>query len=445
MVEPNASRAWRRVAGLLLLALWAGAIVDMAWAIPRSIAVAGLAAYVGLALVRAARQARWLCGALAAAIVVLAWWFGVADAAVAGVGRALVFAAFMPTIVLIRATAEQRPEVTAARRSFGTLEAAHRVGGILFGCHVLGSAISLGVFGLLAPIIGTEGTPESRIPIVRVAVRGLCLGAVWSPFFLSVVLASQYITTVALWQVMGLGIPFAVLGLVLSFFVLGDGAGGLATLRRSLASLAPIVPTVALAAVVVAVIGGLGGLTTLQAIVLGVPPLCLAGLLPLGAARLGAALRATWRSLPDIGGEIGILVLAIALGAVFEAALAGSGVAENVARLGLRPVAAIALVVAGMSVAGLVGIHPIVSATVVLVVATGVPIALADIVLMQAVLIGWALGAMISFSGVSLVTASALFDVPPWRLVFGRNIAFVIVFGAISVLILGLLNRAFVG
>ncbi len=445
MAETNSSPVLRRLAGLLLLGLWAGAIVDMAWDVPRAAAVAGLAAYVLLALVRGSRQARWLCGALVGAIVALGWTFGVADAAFAGIERALVFAAFMPTIVLVRATAELRPEIAEARRSFRKLNAAERAGGILFASHALGSAISVGVFALLAPIVGTEGSAESRIAIVRVAVRSLCLGAVWSPFFVSVVLASQYITTVPLWQIMGLGIPFATLGLGLSFFVLGDGAGGLAALRRALASLAPIVPAVALAAALVAAISGLAGLTTLQAIVLGVPPFCLAGLLPLGSSRLGEAVRGTWRNLPEIGGEISILVLAIALGAVLEATLTGSGIAEEIAGLGVRPVAAIAFVVAGMSVAGLVGIHPIVSATAVLVVATGLEIELADILLMQAVLIGWALGAMISFSGVSVITASALFDVPPGRLIFGRNIAFVVVFGSISVFILGFLNRAFVG
>ena len=445
MAENPPPQAIRRMTGLLLVVLWAGAIVDMAWPVAETVAVAALAAYVVLALVRGSRQARWLCGALAGAIVAFAWTFGVADAALAGTKRALVFAAFMPTIVLVRATAELRPEVAEARRSFANLEPEHRAGGILFGCHVLGSAISIGVFGLLAPIIGTDGAPESRIGIVRIAVRSLCLGAVWSPFFVSVVLASQYITTVALWQVMGLGLPFAALALMISFFVLGDGAGGLAALRRSLASLVPIVPTVALAAVVVAAISGLAGLTTLQAIVLGIPPLCVAGLLPLGASRLGEAWRATWRNLPDVGGEIGILVLAVALGAVFEAALAASGIAERAAALGLEPFAAIAIIVAGMSAAGLLGLHPIISATVMLVVAMGLPIELADIVLMQAVLIGWALGAMISFSGVSVITAAALFEVSPWRVIFGRNIVFVIVFGGVSILILGFLNRAFVG
>ncbi len=439
---PGTLRVWT---GLLLIALWALAIVDMAWPVPEVVAVVGIAAYVLLSLVRGSRQARWMCGALTAAIVALSWSFGVAEAAFAGIGRALVFAAFMPTIVLIRATAEQRPEVAQARRLFTNLAPEHRAGGILFGCHVLGSVISLGVFGLLAPIVGTEGPPEHRTRIVCIAVRSMCVGALWSPFFVSVVLASQFITTVPLWRVMAIGIPFAALGLLISFFVLGDGAGGLAALRRSLASLVPIVPPVAIAAALVAAISGLGGLTTLQAIVIGIPPLCLAGLLPLGVSRLGEAVRATWRSLPDIGGEIGILVLAIALGVVFEAALTAGGAVADVAGLELEPFAAIAIIIAGMSVAGLAGLHPIISATVVLVVATGLPIGLADFVLMQSVLIGWALGAMVSFSGVSVVTASALFDLSPWRLIFGRNIVFVIVFGSVSVLILGFLNRVFVG
>ncbi len=445
MAETSTPPPLRRVAGLLLLALWASALLDMVWNVPRVVAVVGLAAYIVIDLVHGSRQSRWLCGALAGAIVVLGWTFGVAEAALAGIDRALVFAAFLPTIVLIRATAELRPEIAKARRSFRNLDPAERTGGILFGCHALASVISIGIFGLLAPIIGTAGPVESRVAIVRVAIRSLCLGAVWSPFFLSVVLASQYITTVPLWQIMGLGLPFAALGLALSFFVLGDGAGGLPALRRSLASLTPIVPAVALAAALVAVISGLSDLTTLQAIVLGVPPLCLAGLLPLGISRLGEATRATYRHLPGIGAEIGILVLAITLGAVFEAALNGSGIAEDIAGLDVPPLGAIAFVVIGISLAGFLGIHPIVGGTVVLVVSTGIETGLADIVLMQAVLIGWGLGATISFSGVSVVTASALFDVSPWRLIFGRNITFAVVFGSISVLILGLLNRAFVG
>lgn len=437
----------RRPTGSLLAALWAGVVIDVAWDVPRVIAVAGLGAYVVLALVQGSRAARWLCGALAAATVTLAAVFDVADAAVDGIERAFVFAAFVPTIVLVRATAELRPEVVAARRSFQDLDPAHWSGGILFGCHALGSAISIGVFGLLAPIVGTDEPLERRVAIVRLAVRGLCLGAVWSPFFVSVALASQYITTVPLWQVMSLGLPFAALALLLSFFVLGDGAGGLPALGRSLAGLAPIVPSVALAAALVAAISGFGGLTTLQAIVLGIPPLCLAGLLPLGTSRLREAVRATWRSLPNIGGEIGILVIALGLGAAFEAALAGTTVTDEFARhaRGLGPMAVIGLIVAGMSIAGLAGLHPIVSTTAILVVASRIDLGLADAILMQAVLIGWALGAMISFSGVSLVTAAALFEVPPWRVVFGRNIVFAVVFGAISVLILGLLNRAFLG
>jgi len=227
--------------------------------------------------------------------------------------------------------------------------------------------------------------------------------------------------------------------------VLGDGAGGLLALRRSLASLMPIIPPVALAATLVVLISGLSDFTTLQAIILGVPPLCLAGLLPLGISRLGEAGRATYRHLPEIGGEIGILVLAIALGAVFEAALTGSLVAQEIAALDFPPLGAIALVVIGISLAGLLGIHPIVAGTAVLVASTGLEIGLADIVLMQAVLIGWALGATISFSGVSVVTASTLFNLSPWRLIFGRNIAFAGVFGSISVLILGLLNWTLVG
>ena len=201
MAETNMPSLRRRVAGLLLLALWVSAILDFVWDVPRELAVAGLAAYVVIALVHGSRQSRWLCILLAGAIAMLGWTFGAVEAAFAGIERSLVFAAFLPTIVLVRATAELRPEIAEARRLFANLDPSERTGGVLFGCHVLSSVISIGIFGVLAPIISATGSVESRVAIVRVAIRSLCLGAVWSPFYLSVVLASQYITTVPLWHV----------------------------------------------------------------------------------------------------------------------------------------------------------------------------------------------------------------------------------------------------
>ena len=46
----------------------------------------------------------------------LGWMFGAVEAAFAGIERSLVFAAFLPTIVLVRATAEFRPFAPVSSR-----------------------------------------------------------------------------------------------------------------------------------------------------------------------------------------------------------------------------------------------------------------------------------------------------------------------------------------
>ena len=89
MAEIKSSPFLRRIAGMLLFGLWAGAIADMAWNIPEAIAVSGLTTFVLISLIRGSRQTRLVCGALAGAIVALGWTFGVADAAFAGIDRAL--------------------------------------------------------------------------------------------------------------------------------------------------------------------------------------------------------------------------------------------------------------------------------------------------------------------------------------------------------------------
>ncbi len=425
----------------LLALLWAAELGYLAFPEPAlaNILAAGFVLYVAVAL----RASRWqtlaLCGALALASLGLCLAYGVWPAIITGLHRALIFLAFMPTVMLIRATADRRPEITATRALFASLDPAERGGGLLFGCHVIGSVLSVGVFALLAPIVGPDAPEAERKQVVGVALRGMCLAAMWSPFFVSVGLVSEHLPAVPLWQIMPLGLGLAAIGLTLSYLMF-DSAGGTAALARAMRSLVPVVPGVAVAAAVVASLAGMTDLTTLQALAVGMPPLCALALLAVGRGITASAWRATFDGLGNVGGEIAILTFSVVLGAVFEAALGPSGLVPGLA--GIEPSAPliIAATIGIMCVAGLLGVHPIVSATMLLVLLARLPHDVTDLALMLAVLVGWALAAMVSVSGISVVISSALFRIPPERLIRGQNIVFVAIFGTLSVLLIALAN-----
>ena len=425
----------------LLALLWAGEIVYLAFPsrILANVLTPGLIVFVLFALAASRWQTLALCGALLAASLALCFAFDVWSALWPGIQKALIFLAFMPTAMLIRSTADQRPEIATTRVLFASLPRAERDGGLLIGCHAIGSVLGVGIFSLLAPIAGPDAVEDERRKLVAVGLRGMCLAAIWSPFFVSMALASEYLPGVPLWQIMPAGFLLAMVGLLTSY-VLFDNAGGVSGLVRSLRSLGPVLPNVAVAAIVVAVVSGVSGLSTLQSLAISVPPLCALALAPLGRAKAAIACRATYRGLGNVGGEIGILTFSVILGVVFAAALAHSGLAPDLALLTPSPISVIAVIVGGMCIAGFFGIHPIVSATVLLVLVANLPHGIADLALMLAILTGWALAAMISISGISVVLSSALFHVPPERLIMQQNLILVGVFGMIAILLISLVN-----
>ena len=446
MVETGPSVLPRLYPTVLIASLWL--IVLIGFALPldvlRWLATAGLAVLVVLALIAGRWQIRLVSSILGLCIVALCVAFGGWSTVPHGVARATIFVPFLATIVLLRASAEQRPEIAAAREMFTSLDRSRRGGGILVGAHILGSVLMVGVFALLAPILG-EAVPEvERRQVALAAMRGMCLAALWSPFFVAMGFTNSYLPAVELWQIMPVGLLLAATG-ILTAYLMFDRGGGLASLRRVLHSLAPVMPPVAVAALTVALLTGLTPLTTIESLIIGMPLLCLPVLAAMGGGRLKAALRATRDGLGYLGPELCLMTFAMTLGVVLEAALPETGLLAWLRTLALAPPAVIAVVAGGMTLAAFLTVHPIVSGTVLLVLFTSFPTGVADLVLMESVLVGWALGTMISVSSVSVATSSAMFRTAPEKMVSTGNIGLVVVLVTLSVVILSGLNHLLAG
>jgi hypothetical protein len=443
------SALYRVIAAMVAL-LWlkgvASTLVDLPPALSQ-LAVLPLAAMIVCALLTMVNQIRILCIALAIATGALAGLYDQWDAILPGLERATIFPAFLATIVLLRATADQRPEIAAARRLFSALGEDERGGGVTVGAFLLGSVLQVGQFAIFAPIVGRDAPVEERRRVFMSALRGMALVPFWSPFIVATAVAAIYLPEVPVWQTMILGLTLAAIAMLMGVTMLervGGRLSGPAVIWRALATLAPVMPSIAVAALIVVGATVLTDLTTLQALVIAMPVPCVLAVLFAKGGDVRAAARATVANAGRIGPETSILVFAMTLGLVFEACLPQMGLGDWLESLSLGPFAIILIVIMSINLAGLCGIHPIVSGAIVLVLFTGIPTGLADVILMQAMLVGWGLCSSISIGSLSIAAGAAMFDLSPEGLVTRDNLVFVLTASILIAVLLWLLNGALI-
>lgn len=429
-------------ADLLLFLLWFTALVRIFWPYPALVAASGalLILYVVVSFARIRRQLQILCLLLGLAAIGLAAWLDGWVPLWRGVETAVVFSAFFGTLTLLRATADLRPEIARARTLVEPLAANERLSGLLVGTNILGTALVVGVMAIFAPIVGQNAPYETRKAAAEACQRGMCLACLWSPFWLAMAISTEHLPAVPLWQIMALGICLSALGLVVAQLMYTPDVG-LPGLWRALRAFSPVVPPVALASAAVIGLKAVTPLTTLQCLVVSIPVICLLSLAFQGRDHLTKAASQAAGSVGLVRGEIALLSVAFALGEVLEMALQAGGVGDRITDLAPPPSVVIAIVVMGMTLLGLAGIHQVVSVTVMLVLFSTLPLGVSDLALMQAGLLGWAFSSMTGLSAVSVASASTMFKVPLERVAYGPNIRFVAIYGIIGILVIAGVNR----
>lgn len=425
----------------ILFVLWANELVRLVWSPPELQTASGwlMMLYVALSLTRIRRGTVILCAPLAVLAIGLAVSFDQWAGVMRGFENAAVFMAFFGSIVLLRAVADQRPEISKARSLFTGLRAEETNGAFLVGAHLIGSVLVVGVMAILAPILKDDADEATRRHAAEVSQRGMCLAPLWSPFWVAAAFAAQQIPGVPAWEIMSLGLAMAAIGMMLAHLMYARDVG-MADLWGAIKGFAPIVPSVAVCALMIAGLSTVAGLSTLKALIATIPVLALLSLLAGrgGQARMIAG--ETWRGSSRVCDEIVVVTTALILGRVLEAAVKEVGVGDMIGALALPGWAVIACVIATITLASLAGIHQLVSIIVVLVVFMPLDTGISDVVMMEAALVGWAFASMVGVTAVSTATASAMFRVPRIHLIFGPNLLFVAVFGAVSVVLLTLAN-----
>lgn len=429
------------IADFVMAILWILALARIFFSAPELAMASGitLTLYIGLVVLFVRRSLQLLCLALAIVTVGLAVWLDAWEAIWAGVEKAVLFAAFFGTLSLLRATADRRPEIAKARRSVTSLAPDERASGLLAGTFILGSTLIVGVMAIFSPIIGRDAPYETRKESAEASQRGMCLACLWSPFWVAMAVSSEHLPSVPLWQIMASGLALSGIGLITAQLLYTPGVG-LAGLGRAMAAFGPVLPPVAIAAAVVLGLKAVTSLTTLQCLVLGVPVLCLITLAASGLHHLRDGVRQSGQELGGIRGEIILLTLSFALGRVLQTALEAGGAGDIVTELAPSPLVIIAVTVTLMSLLALIGIHQIVTLTVVLVTFGSLSLGGSHLALMQAGLLGWSFASMTGLSAVSVAAAGTMFNVPLEKIAYGANIRFVLVFGVIGSALIALAN-----
>ena len=427
----------------LFVFVWALVLIRILWpdAPVGDAASLAMAALFAIGFVRLRRRVLALAAALAVCALVLAAMLGDWRALWAGIGDATTFAAFFVTLTVLRSTAERRPETARTRDLMALLEPRQRLAATLFGANVMGAVLVVGAHAILAPIHDRNASEPDRVRVAIVALRGMGLAGLWSPFWVAMAVAFQHLPDVPLWSVMALGLPLAAGGLVLGQAMAGAPRQGT---RDALTALLPVVPPVAVAAATVVALASFAPLRPLEALLIGIPLLAAAAQARLGWRALWEVGRDSYARTQGVLGEMVIVTCAFALGRVLAGALGGVDTPPWPGGAALPEPAIVAAVIVIPAALALLGIHQIVTITVLLVLFTQIPTGVADLVLFQCALLSWSIASMIGLSAISTIAAASFFGVRLERVAFGANLAFGGAIAALGTVILSLLNAALV-
>lgn len=436
----RAARAMSALGRLLLLLLWIAELAGLASgsALPQRLAAPLLAAYGLLALATVRPGARRLALVLLAPALLLSIADERPGLLLDGLHQALVYPAFLATILLVRSAASVHPAVARARERTLALAPDARAAGFLVGGHLFGAVLTAGSFALLAPLLDPRASEGERARLASLALRGSCLAALWSPFFVGMALVTRHLPELPLWQVAAMGLLLSALALLLTLRL--DARGAARGLGAAFRALAPLLLPVGGAAALIVAGAELSGLRSLETVLLLTPPAI--GFWLLGRPR-GTARGVLAKVRADLG-RLGEEMLLVGVVTVLGRVLVGASWAASLA----APLHA-GLVPGGFLIAGLLalilllavaGLHPLATVAITMALLTDGPPPVAPLALAGLGLLGWALGTMIGSTSLSLLVARTSFGLPARALSPGPNGRFVLLFAALSVLVLAVLD-----
>ncbi|MCC7194157.1 MAG: hypothetical protein IT356_01245 [Gemmatimonadaceae bacterium] len=428
----------RSIAALALAAMWAaeGLQIVTGWRLMSQAGALAFFAYFTVALLLSRPAQRGVIAVVSLLAVAAAARYSVPETLERGIGSAVLFAAFLSAMQMLRVALETSPLAERMRDRFMALPQPEQHDAMTLRTHLVSSVLGAGGLATVVPLVDAGRSPDIRRGLAESALRGVGLAVLWSPFFVAMAVSTRLARDTSLVAAVGSGLAMALAGLALSHALYGGRlrASWLLPLRRT------IVESAALAAAIV-MANRLWGIGNLEAVALGIPIIAAAIAwreMRSDPARLG---RRWLSSLEAISVEALVVGSAMVLGEVAKELLARGVVAIPSGIAAWPTPLLIALPPVLMLGTSLLGLHPIISASCLLPLLASVE-RLHSLAATGSVLLGWMLCVVLSTFVVPVMYAATLFDVRQGELARGRNLRFCAVFAPIALAYLWALDWA---
>lgn len=352
-----------------------------------------------------------------------------------GIAFALVFTFFLPAIQFVRATLQASPEVEMSRAAFKRMKEGERTGGMLFGAHILGSALIVGAFAVLSPLTPPDADEDERARSARTNCRGTSLVLFWSPFTVGMAFVLVAWPDIPLWQIVLTGLPLSAVGLLLGVTAFGP-PGAARGVRLAVAGFRPVMLPLGLATLLVTVIASMTTLGTLRTVAIFMPLLCLGWITFRLRGGHASVAGSTWSSLDGMGNDLLLFASAMMLGKAIEASGALDVLLANELLLSMPPMMVAGLMMLFGLVASMLTLHPIIPAAFIVPILQGFEPALHPLVSVIVLLYAWMCGSMLALSSLSVVLSARVYNVSARGLAYGRNLTFMVGLGILVFLFL---------
>ena len=350
----------------------------------------------------------------------------------------LVFAALLPTMTLVRSVSLKVKSVTNSQDLLRDLPTSISTSGFQIASHFFGSVINTGTFSILSAALPENSDKNYRKTIAEACLRGMNTSATWSPFFVAFAVGQAFIDTKNSWIAMVCGI---LVGMLFNFVSLPVFAYGstLNKIKYSLACLSPVFPLMFLIMISVLSVSLYFDFTALSAVVLVMPVLIVIYLL-FNFNNFFEIYSNTKSWLLNSSDDIIIICIAMLVGYLISRSNSVNDYILYVDSAFFPSWSLLALTPLIITLFSFIGIHPVITSTIVLSLLTSVQRDIHPALLMQAHLVGWASGTMSSVASLSVLTCSNLFQVESRKLAFGPNLLTAVIFSLLSGLLLSFVN-----
>ena len=332
----------------------------------------------------------------------------------------IIFAAFLPSLWLLRATAITMPSVKKTQKLLSELISTKILSGLQVTSHILGGVLNIGTFPLLSSVIPQNAKDEIRQAAGEAAIRGMNTAVLWSPFFVSFAVGQLYLPSNSAWLGIAFGLLVALLFNIISMrFLIGKLT--LAYLLEAISCVKPILSRLLILSGSVLFVGQIFNKTALNAIVMVIPILVIFQMMR-RPETTQFIIQNLSRLIKNSGDEMLLISVSRFLGSI----LSGSTEIQNFISLNIGENFPFWIMIILLPFVvwffALLGVHPIITSAPILSLFGPLLSVWEAAFLMQAHLIGWCAGTASSFTSLSVLTTAENFKISIKKLIIGPNL-----------------------